>query len=272
VSVDLVEAKPDISTLGSGITLQGNALRVLRDLGVWEQVRDHGYAFNTLGLRAPDPHGTLLVEMEDVRSGGPDLRATVGLYRPTLATLLLDRAADVGATVRLGTTWTERHGAPVRPRRGDRRRRAALLQLGTLGRRRRPRDHEPPPRRQTFGGRTARPARRGVLARPTIRSGQTAARLAPPHEPLHTMLDTGTDAAAGVQGGFEVRPNEFDDAFQPLHQVAIPHIGLFIGEMWDLDALAHDCADDGVYEFWLTAAPQPVTGAVGAPVNPIAVK
>ena len=38
--------------------------------------------------------------------------------------------------------------------------------------------------------------------------------------------------------GFEVRPNEFDGAFQPLHQVAIPHIGLFIGEMWDLDALA----------------------------------
>jgi len=72
--------------------------------------------------------------------------------------------------------------------------------------------------------------------------------------------------------GFEVRPNEFDVAFQPLHQVAIPNIGLFIGEMWDLDALAVDCAADGVYEFFLTAAPIPVTGAVGAPVNPIAVK
>jgi len=72
--------------------------------------------------------------------------------------------------------------------------------------------------------------------------------------------------------GFEVRPNEFHDAFQPLHQVCIPHIGLFIGEMWDLDALAADCAADHTYEFWLTAAPLPVTGAVGAPVNPIAVK
>ena len=72
--------------------------------------------------------------------------------------------------------------------------------------------------------------------------------------------------------GFEVRPNEFDDAFQPLHQVVIPHIGLYIGEMWDLEALAADCAADGRYEFWLTAAPIPVTGAVGSPVNPIAVK
>ncbi|MFC8009041.1 cyclase family protein [Streptomyces cinereoruber] len=72
--------------------------------------------------------------------------------------------------------------------------------------------------------------------------------------------------------GFEVRPNEFDHAFQPLHQVVIPHIGLLIGEMWDLEALAEDCVADGVYEFWLTAAPLPITGAVGSPVNPVAVK
>ncbi|QGN57736.1 cyclase family protein [Nostocoides sp. HKS02] len=72
--------------------------------------------------------------------------------------------------------------------------------------------------------------------------------------------------------GLEVRPNEFDEAFQPLHQVAIPHLGLFLGEMWDLEALSEDCVVDGVYEFWLTAAPIPFTGAVGAPVNPVAVK
>ena len=72
--------------------------------------------------------------------------------------------------------------------------------------------------------------------------------------------------------GFEVRPNEFPDAFQPLHQVVIPNMGLLIGEMWDLDALAEDCAADGVYEFLLTAPPLKVTGAVGAPLNPIAMK
>ncbi|WP_412517924.1 cyclase family protein [Actinomadura madurae] len=72
--------------------------------------------------------------------------------------------------------------------------------------------------------------------------------------------------------GFEVRPNEFDEAFQPLHQVVIPHIGLLVGEMWDLDGLAAHCAGDGRYDFWLTAAPLPVTGAVGSPVNPIAIK
>jgi kynurenine formamidase len=79
-------------------------------------------------------------------------------------------------------------------------------------------------------------------------------------------------AVATDTWGFEVRPNEFDDAFQPLHQVAIPHMGLLIGEMWALEELAEDCAADGAYEFFLTAAPLPITGAVGSPVNPIAVK
>lgn len=79
-------------------------------------------------------------------------------------------------------------------------------------------------------------------------------------------------AVATDTWGFEVRPNEFDDAFQPLHQIAIPNMGLTIGELWDLDELAADCAADGVWQFLLVAAPIPFTGAVGAPVNPIALK
>lgn len=90
------------------------------------------------------------------------------------------------------------------------------------------------------------------------------------------LHDSEIAAIATDTWGFEVRPNEFDEAFQPLHQVVIPHIGLYIGEMWDLDALAADCAPaeggDGAYAFFLTAAPIPFTGAVGSPVNPIAVK
>ncbi|MFG2084735.1 cyclase family protein [Spirillospora sp. NPDC048824] len=84
----------------------------------------------------------------------------------------------------------------------------------------------------------------------------------------------GTEIAAIATDtwGFEVRPNEFEDAFQPLHQIVIPNMGLFVGEMWDLDALAADCAADGVYEFQLIAAPLPITGAVGSPVNPLALK
>jgi 2-polyprenyl-6-methoxyphenol hydroxylase-like FAD-dependent oxidoreductase len=107
VAVDLVEAKPDVSAIGSGITLQGNALRELKRLGVWELVEQEGYGFDSLGLRAPDPTGTLLVEMPDVRSGGPDLPATMGMPRPRLARILLDRATEVGVKVRFGLSATK---------------------------------------------------------------------------------------------------------------------------------------------------------------------
>jgi 2-polyprenyl-6-methoxyphenol hydroxylase-like FAD-dependent oxidoreductase len=104
VAVDLVEAKPEPTTVGSGITLQGNALRVLRQLGVWDRVREAGYAFDSLGLRAPDPAGTLIAEIPDAHTGGADLPATVGMPRPQLARILLDRAAAAGAKIRFDTT------------------------------------------------------------------------------------------------------------------------------------------------------------------------
>jgi 2-polyprenyl-6-methoxyphenol hydroxylase-like FAD-dependent oxidoreductase len=106
VAVDLVEVDPEISALGSGITLQGNALRELRSLGVWDQVERTGFGFDTAGLRAPDAEGTLLLEIPDVKTGGPDLPATFGMPRPDLARILADRAAEVGVKLRYGVTFT----------------------------------------------------------------------------------------------------------------------------------------------------------------------
>ncbi len=106
VAVDLVEVKPDVSAVGSGISLQGNALRVLRQLGVWDAVHAAGYGFDSIALRAPDPAGTLIVEMPDARTGGPDLPSGMGMPRPDLARILLDRAAEVGVKIRMGTTYT----------------------------------------------------------------------------------------------------------------------------------------------------------------------
>jgi kynurenine formamidase len=79
-------------------------------------------------------------------------------------------------------------------------------------------------------------------------------------------------AVATDTWGMEVRPNEIPDTYQPLHQVFIPAMGLLIGEIFDLEELAADCAADGVYEFQFVAPPLPVTGAVGSPVNPLAIK
>ncbi|MEU2339166.1 FAD-dependent oxidoreductase [Streptomyces sp. NPDC013172] len=103
VTVDLIEAKDDWNaTAGSGITLQGNALRVLRELGVWDRVGASGFVFGSVGITAPD--GTVLHVAHDLRTGGDDLPATLGIQRPRLQRILIDAVRASGATVRLGTT------------------------------------------------------------------------------------------------------------------------------------------------------------------------
>lgn len=72
--------------------------------------------------------------------------------------------------------------------------------------------------------------------------------------------------------GCEVRPNESEEAFQPWHWVVIPMMGITMGEIFYLKDLAEDCAKDKVYEFLFCAPPLPITGAVGSPINPMAVK
>ncbi|MGH7090626.1 MAG: hypothetical protein ACREFQ_17160, partial [Stellaceae bacterium] len=72
--------------------------------------------------------------------------------------------------------------------------------------------------------------------------------------------------------GVEVRPNETDEANQPWHWISIPIIGLTVGEIFYMAELAKDCGEDGRYEFMFVAPALPVTGAVGSPVNPLAIK
>jgi 2-polyprenyl-6-methoxyphenol hydroxylase-like FAD-dependent oxidoreductase len=104
-TVDLIEAQPDWNVLGSGITLQGNALRVLRELGVWDKVQEAGYAFDSVGLAAPD--GTVFHVQQGIRTGGEDLPATAGIQRAQLQEILCDAVRASGASVRLGTTANE---------------------------------------------------------------------------------------------------------------------------------------------------------------------
>ncbi|MFK0038268.1 FAD-dependent monooxygenase [Paenarthrobacter sp. NPDC090517] len=106
VEVEVLEKATEPQTLGSGITLQGNALRILRTLGVWEQVEAKGYGFSTLGLRAPNPDGTVLAVLEDIKTGGDHLPATLGMYRPDLTAILRERAVDAGARISYGKTVT----------------------------------------------------------------------------------------------------------------------------------------------------------------------
>jgi hypothetical protein len=45
-----------------------------------------------------------------------------------------------------------------------------------------------------------------------------------------------------------------------------------LGELFDFDALATTCAQDGRYTFLFTAAPLPLVGGIGSPANAIAIR
>ena len=65
-------------------------------------------------------------------------------------------------------------------------------------------------------------------------------------------------------------PRRLHEAFA--HSVLLPMLGLPLGEMFALDALASDCAADGRYEFLFTSAPINLPGGVASPPNALAIK
>lgn len=57
-----------------------------------------------------------------------------------------------------------------------------------------------------------------------------------------------------------------------LHFRIIPLLGMAVGEMFVLDALAEDCDADGIYEGLFTSAPLNKVGGSGSPANALAIK
>ena len=82
------------------------------------------------------------------------------------------------------------------------------------------------------------------------------------------------DIAALVCDNWAVEryPSGDPTATMPVHYVLIRDMGMTLGEMFDLEALAEDCAADGTYEFLLCAPVLKVANGVGTPLNPLAVK
>ena len=57
-----------------------------------------------------------------------------------------------------------------------------------------------------------------------------------------------------------------------LHRDGIALLGMVLGELFDLEALATDCASDGVYECLFMAKPLHLRSGVGSPANALALK
>ena len=57
-----------------------------------------------------------------------------------------------------------------------------------------------------------------------------------------------------------------------MHSDLIALLGLAVGELFALDELAADCAEDGVYEMMVVCKPLNLVGGVGSPPNGVAIK
>ena len=111
--------------------------------------------------------------------------------------------------------------------------------------------------------------------------------LAPGEATARLLWDLHVAAVAADNISFEGMPPKgmsypecFALAMEDTHKAAesfvhfslLPLLGLPIGELWDLEALAEDCAQDGVYEFFLTSAPLNIKNGVASPPNALAIK
>ncbi|MGW0712676.1 FAD-dependent monooxygenase [Streptomyces sp. NPDC002643] len=100
VTVDLVEISSRWFGVGHGITLQGNALKALRSVGVLDRVLTRAVPFDVLRMLRAD--GEPIADIPTPRTGGEDLPATAGALRSDLQDALCDAVHAHGVSVRLG--------------------------------------------------------------------------------------------------------------------------------------------------------------------------
>ena len=117
----------------------------------------------------------------------------------------------------------------------------------------------------------------GGLVLPGIEPSLRAAELLWDMHIAAVAGDPGLDPIPGKFGQLTSFPTDdqfADPAFAldlALHNV-LPYFGLSIGEGFDLDALAADCAADGDWTCMLTTAPMQLPGGVATPANAIAIR
>jgi len=103
----------------------------------------------------------------------------------------------------------------------------------------------------------------------TMDGTQPVAGLEGSQETMAWLWDHRIAAVVGDNIACEATP-VVDGNFQ--HRRLLAMFGMPIGELWSLDRLADDCAQDGVYEFFLVTQPLNLPRGVGSPPNAVAFK
>ncbi len=102
-AVDIIERDPDWSVYGVGITQQMNVIRAMNEIGVLDDYLSlaSGYDSTTIFV---GPKGTEKTKFETPKLAGQNYPSNAGIRRPYLQKVLGDKAASLGAKIRLGLT------------------------------------------------------------------------------------------------------------------------------------------------------------------------
>lgn len=96
--------------------------------------------------------------------------------------------------------------------------------------------------------------------------------LEPSDEMVAFLWNLHVAAVAADNPAVEVFPPRDPERLLMLHTQWLPLLGMPIGELWTLDALAAHCDSDRVYEVLVVSVPLNVRGAVGSPAQAVAIK
>jgi kynurenine formamidase len=124
----------------------------------------------------------------------------------------------------------------------------------------------------------ARLARTGEMASPGLRSGEALAETLwnlqiaaiGCDNPAVEVWPPGSTATPEHEAEVRTDRRRLHEIFT--HTLLLPMLGIPLGELWTLEALAADCAADGRYECFFTSAPLNLPAGVASPPNALALK
>ena len=99
---EIAEIRSDWHEIGTGISLQGPALRVLRTIGALERCIARGFGYSH--FKTCDAAGNVTATVELPSLLGPGHPATIGIMRQAVHEVLAEELARLHVPVRLGTT------------------------------------------------------------------------------------------------------------------------------------------------------------------------
>lgn len=102
IACEIAEIRPNLSEPGTGISLQGPALRALQTVGVVDPCIRRGFGYSH--FKTCDAAGNVTGTVDLPRLLGPDYPATIGITRQAVHEVLAEELARLGVPIRLGTS------------------------------------------------------------------------------------------------------------------------------------------------------------------------